>query len=211
MLGTIKSHIPLLYQVITSILASYYRSSEQPVVCISTPHQGPYCHSPALSASEKSDLAGITVLLLSEPDGRETLVDLTKSLAAMSRTDKLSVDDINIELINDKLCAAILQSSQPKTQLDDTHSSIAFSNNSDTNPEKPFSPLFSVKPEPDFLIIDGPYMKLDGYPPWQIRLTEMFCTRRESISSTGHYKVMKYRSFLSGLYQYAGAEMRFGR
>jgi dehydrodolichyl diphosphate syntase complex subunit NUS1 len=129
----------------------------------------------------------------------------------MSHSDKLSVDDISIELINDRLSAAILQSSQPKTAFDDTNYSSALSNNSDANPEKPSSPLFSVKPEPDFLIIDGPYVKLDGYPPWQIRLTEMFCTRRESISSTGHYKAMKYRLFLRGLYQYSGAEMRFGR
>ncbi|KFX96690.1 hypothetical protein O988_05210 [Pseudogymnoascus sp. VKM F-3808] len=207
--GILKSHIPLIYQVITSILASYYRSPDQPVVCVSTPHQGPYCHSPALSASEKSGPTGITVLLLSESDGREALVDLTKSLAAMSQGDKLPVNGISIELINEKLSAAILQSSQPKTPLDDTNSSSAFSNGSDIGPDRPSSSFFSVKPEPDFLIIDGPYVKLDGYPPWQIRLTEMFCTGRES--NTGYYKAMKYRSFLRALYQYAGAEMKFGR
>ncbi|KAK1492674.1 Di-trans,poly-cis-decaprenylcistransferase [Colletotrichum cuscutae] len=32
-----------------------------------------------------------------------------------------------------------------------------------------------IMPEPDLLISFGPYVDLDGYPPWPIRLTEIFC------------------------------------
>lgn len=72
----------------------------------------------------------------------------------------------------------------------------------------PSGPLCSVKPEPDLLLIAGPLFKLDGYPPWQIRLTEMYCTGEKS---KGREKGVRYREFLRGLHQYAGADMKFGR
>lgn len=31
----------------------------------------------------------------------------------------------------------------------------------------------SVMDEPELLILFGPGVKLDGYPPWQVRLTEI--------------------------------------
>ncbi len=31
----------------------------------------------------------------------------------------------------------------------------------------------NVMPEPELLIIFGPYVELQGYPPWQVRLTEI--------------------------------------
>ncbi|KAI4130297.1 MAG: hypothetical protein LQ347_003441 [Umbilicaria vellea] len=32
----------------------------------------------------------------------------------------------------------------------------------------------SVMGEPDLLVLFGPYVTLQGYPPWQVRLTEIF-------------------------------------
>ena len=90
--------------------------------------------------------------------------------------------------------------------------------------------------EPDLLIVFGPYVNLDGYPPWQIRLTEIFCTKsgieargvkqrsqrikgRRAVSQTEKlYQQtsrpagsVEYQGFLRALWKYAGAEMRFGR
>ena len=31
----------------------------------------------------------------------------------------------------------------------------------------------SVMGEPDLLVLFGPVVKLEGYPPWQVRLTEI--------------------------------------
>ncbi|OBT71415.1 hypothetical protein VF21_09801 [Pseudogymnoascus sp. 05NY08] len=125
----------------------------------------------------------------------------------MRQTEKLPLADINIELIDGKLGEIISQLSQSTpvlcnyTENNSSHSSGA---------NKRSTTFWSVKEEPDLLIIAGPYIKLDGYPPWQIRLTEIYCTGKQGSSTTRH-KAVKYQTFLKGLYQYAGAEMRFGR
>lgn len=69
----------------------------------------------------------------------------------------------------------------------------------------------NFKSEPDLLLIFGPSLKLDGYPPWQIRLTEMFCTGEQSHGLYRYGGAVEYQGFLRGLKQYAGAEMRVGR
>jgi dehydrodolichyl diphosphate syntase complex subunit NUS1 len=76
------------------------------------------------------------------------------------------------------------------------------------------STLFTpIKPEPDLLIIFGPIVKLDGYPPWQVRLTEIFCTgdKTSSIAAGREEVAVEYQGFLRGLWRYARASFRFGR
>jgi len=58
-------------------------------------------------------------------------------------------------------------------------------------------------PEPDLLILFSPSVKLQGYPPWPIRLTEIYHVPDND--SVG------YQVFLRGLYNYAKCQMRFGR
>ena len=61
----------------------------------------------------------------------------------------------------------------------------------------------SVMGEPDLLILFGPYVQLQGYPPWQIRLTEIYHV--EDSNGVG------YQVFLRALHNYAKAQMKFGR
>ena len=61
----------------------------------------------------------------------------------------------------------------------------------------------SVMGEPDLLVLFGPSVELQGYPPWQVRLTEIFYVQ----DNTG----VGYQIFLRALYSYAKAQMRFGR
>lgn len=77
----------------------------------------------------------------------------------------------------------------------------------------PSSLFHPVKPEPDLLIIFGPYVKLDGYPPWQVRLTEIYCTgdKTSSIAAGNDEEAVEYQGFLRGLWRYARASFRFGR
>jgi dehydrodolichyl diphosphate syntase complex subunit NUS1 len=76
------------------------------------------------------------VLLLSAEDGRDTLVDLTKTLTEMAQNGALKPDQIDTQLIDSELCEA-------------------------------------VSSEPDLLILFTPTVSLKGYPPWQLRLTEI--------------------------------------
>jgi dehydrodolichyl diphosphate syntase complex subunit NUS1 len=64
----------------------------------------------------------------------------------------------------------------------------------------------SVMGEPDLLIIFGGRVVLEGYPPWQVRLTEI-CYARDLFGGVG----VGYSVFLRGLYRFARAEFRFGR
>ena len=60
-----------------------------------------------------------------------------------------------------------------------------------------------VMGEPDLLVLFGPDVELQGYPPWQVRLTEIYHVE----DNTG----VGYQVFLRALYSYAKAQMRFGR
>ncbi|KAL9027113.1 MAG: hypothetical protein Q9196_004322 [Gyalolechia fulgens] len=61
----------------------------------------------------------------------------------------------------------------------------------------------SVMTEPDLLILFGPFVKLQGYPPWPIRLTEIY----HSQDNCG----VGYQVFLRALHNFAKAQMKFGR
>ncbi|KAL4887904.1 Undecaprenyl diphosphate synthase [Aspergillus ambiguus] len=192
--GLLKSCIPLLHKVITKKLASYYGSpSQQPTLNLFAPHHPVYqppdetVNQPA----QKSNTHSLTLLLLSATDGRETLVDLTKTLAEMSQNGKLSPADITMELVDAEISEITTHPLQPSGAVED--------------------PAVAVKPEPDLLLVFGPILKLDGYPPWHIRLTEMFCTGDNSSSMNGSGGTVEYQGFLRGLWHFAGAQMRFGR
>ena len=109
----------------------------------------------------------IDLLLIDSTDGRQTLVDLTKTLAEMAQHGKLSPSDISSELIDAEISE-------------------------------------SVMGEPDLLICFGDRVVLDGFPPWQVRLTEIFYVQ-DNVGGVG------YHIFLQALYKYAKAEMRLGR
>lgn len=61
----------------------------------------------------------------------------------------------------------------------------------------------SIMTEPDLLILFGPFVKLQGYPPWQVRLTEIY----HSQDNCG----VGYQVFLRALHNFANAHMKFGR
>ena len=109
----------------------------------------------------------------------------------MSQNGKLSPEDITPELVD----AEITEITSYPLRSNDSGSAGAS----------------LLKAEPDLLLVFGPYLKLDGYPPWQIRLTEMYCTGDRSHGLTGYGEAVEYQGFMRGLWHYAGAQMRFGR
>ncbi|KAJ6004048.1 hypothetical protein N7522_005693 [Penicillium canescens] len=184
--GVLKSCFPALHQIITTKLASYYGTpSQQPSLQLYAPHH-PVHGKPA---SPDSETGSLTILLLSSTDGRETLVDLTKTLAEMSQNGKLSPDDITPELVDAEISEITTQPLAADPAFSET----------------------MLKPEPDLLLVFGPFLKLDGYPPWQIRLTEMYCTGIRSHGLNGDGEAVEYQGYMRGLWHFAGAQMRFGR
>ncbi|KAL2819883.1 Decaprenyl diphosphate synthase-like protein [Aspergillus cavernicola] len=193
--GALKSCIPILHQVITNKLSSYFGSSQQPTLQLFAPHHPIYENRQDGGAPHDT----LVVLLLSATDGQETFVDLTKTLAEMSQNGKLSPEDITMELIDAEISEITTRPSQEATPA---------SGRGRLDSPQPF---LSVKPEPDLLLVFGPFLKLDGYPPWHIRLTEMYCTGVSIDGGTGYGDTVEYQGFLRGLWHFAGAHMRFGR
>ncbi|WEW58566.1 undecaprenyl pyrophosphate synthase [Emydomyces testavorans] len=210
--GVLKPYIPALHQIITTKLSSYYGPpSQQPTLHLFAPHHPIYTPQPIPSApaAPKTNLDTITVLLLSSTDGRDTLVDLTKTLAEMAQNGKISPQDISTILIDAELSDMMTTPTSPPPE----GTEVEFSDTDETTVERESASSAPVmKAEPDLLLVFGPYVRLDGYPPWQIRLTEIFCTGDNSSSIMGDGgEAVEYQRFLRGLWKYAKAEFRFGR
>ena len=111
----------------------------------------------------------------------------------MSQSHKLDPRDITSELINAEICATTAVNATNHFARTGEDSGLGYR-------------------EPDLLMIFGPYVKLEGYPPWQIRLSEIFCVgdSGEDVSGSGGARV-EYQTFLRALWKHAGAQMRFGR
>jgi dehydrodolichyl diphosphate syntase complex subunit NUS1 len=140
-----------------------YFGEYHPGLTITTPHSEDRVDLPAHRRYDGQ--AGLTVLLISYQDGRESMVDLTKTLAEMSQKGKLSPADINMDLVDAELSEGIM-------------------------------------PEPDLLILFGPHVELAGYPPWQVRLTEIFCLPDN--------QGVGYQVFLRALRNFSDAQFRRG-
>lgn len=165
--GILKGYVPATHRAVSRKLSSYF-GPQPPALSLGAPHV-PSMESAVsnpMSEIPRSAVQHLSVLLLSAEDGRDSLVDLTKTLAEMSQRSKISPADITVDLIDAEVTE-------------------------------------SVMGEPDLLVLFGPTVELSGYPPWQIRLTEIFHVQdNEGVG---------YQVFLRALYNFAKAQMRFGR
>lgn len=109
---------------------------------------------------------GLDLILVSEDDGREAMVDLTRVLTEMVQKDKITAEDITMDVIDNELSEAVMT-------------------------------------EPDLLISFEPYVDLQGYPPWAIRLTEIHCAPDN--------QGVGYQLFLQALRKYASATFKLGK
>ncbi|KAK3709694.1 hypothetical protein LTR37_010721 [Vermiconidia calcicola] len=174
--GILKHSLPHLHRRISRTMTSYYgaTSPSKPTISLRAPHLPSYSppNSPELTQNGASDNHDhvepphLSILLIDASDGRQTIVDLTKTLAEMSQHNKISPADISSELIDAEISE-------------------------------------SVMGEPDLIILFGDRVVLDGYPPWQARLAEMFHVQ-------DHTGGVGYHVFLRALYKYGQAQFRLG-
>lgn len=207
--GVLKQYISAVQEIVQQKLVLYFGTSPSapalgvyaPNYPVLLPPPPPYEHSSGVINGTSTNL-NLSLLLLSESDGRDTIVDLTRTLAEMAQANKLQPKDITVELIDTEISAS---TSIPASPVKGQHWGIQ----PKTNGVK-HSPS-TLPPEPDLLIVFAPYIKLDGYPPWQIRLTEIFCVGDSGGDVSGRSRTrVEYQGFLRALWNYAGAEFRFG-
>ncbi|KAL8388372.1 hypothetical protein RB595_009287 [Gaeumannomyces hyphopodioides] len=163
--GVLKGYMPQVHRVVSQKLAAYY-GRNHPALTLQAPHTQAIESAPLAENVGSEDAKHLSVLLLSAEDGRDSIVDLTKTLTEMAQRSKMSPVDISIDLVDAELTE-------------------------------------SVMGEPDLLILFGPHVELQGYPPWQIRLTEVFHVQDN--------QGVGYQVFLRGLQNYSNAKMRFGK
>jgi len=221
--GILKAYMPALQELVTLKLRSYFgpapaapslrvfapnhpsmmTPSHSPVPSPQLPPSGPSSNG-SKSTPSKPTRQQFNLLILSASDGRDTIVDLTRTLAEMAQARKISPKDITPNLINTEISAT---TSLAESQLQNGHPVTTTSLSPTASRNKQVD-----AGEPDLVIIFGPYVKLDGYPPWQVRLSEIFCVGDSGGDVSGSSSTrVEYQGFLRGLWRYAGAEMRFGR
>lgn len=165
--GVLKEFMPALHNIMHAKLRAYW-GRRCPGLQLRAPHVHANGNGEAFSGREPTSGSegNLSILLISSEDGRESIVDLTKTLAEMAQRGKISDADINLDLIDTELSESFMT-------------------------------------EPDMVIVFSPTVELQGYPPWQMRLTEIFHVR-----DCGS---VRYQVFLRALHRYAKAKMRFGR
>lgn len=131
----LKSYIPNSHRSISQRLHSYFGKS-RPTLRVHSPPSGSFTTNDMSDGEEDGVHVDIEVVFISEEDGRESLVDLTKTLCDMAQRGKIMSEDVSIELIDAEVKENVI-------------------------------------PEPELLILFSPNVTLKGYPPWQIRLTEI--------------------------------------
>ncbi|KAG6055324.1 hypothetical protein E4U32_006376 [Claviceps aff. humidiphila group G2b] len=161
--GILKKHMPRVYEAVIQKFTFYF-AGQHPSLSLTSPHKDA-CSSP-VRVGDGNKYGHLKLHLISAQDGRESIVDLTRTLAEMSQRGKISPRDISMELVDAELSEGIM-------------------------------------PEPDLLILFSPNVELSGYPPWQIRLTEIFCLQDN--------QEFGYQVFLKALRKYASAQMRRGK
>ncbi|KAF2682581.1 di-trans,poly-cis-decaprenylcistransferas-like protein [Lentithecium fluviatile CBS 122367] len=169
--GALKNYPKQTYEAISRTLETYFGPHRCPSLTIKSPHMPSYSRptTPTSETTEDGTMTSrphLTVLFLSELDGRNTLIDLTVTLSHMAQKGDVRVDQINANLID--------------AELND-----------------------HVSTEPDLLILFSPTVVLKGYPPWQLRLTEIF--------HLPDNKGVNYQVFLQALKKFGKAEFRVGK
>lgn len=207
--GILKQYMSAVQEIVQQKLVLYFGTApSSPTVKVYAPNYPSLSPLPSPSIPGESNginghnRSDLHLLLLSESDGRDTIVDLTRTLAEMAQAQKLRPKDITVELVDAEISASTSIATSRSSQNTNT---IKKSNGTVQDRGS------SLPAEPDLLVVFAPYIKLDGYPPWQIRLTEIFCVGDSGGDVSGRSRTrVEYQGFLRALWSYAGAEFRFG-
>lgn len=165
-LGLLKQYLPETHRAISQNLRSYF-GKQHPTLTVCAPHaQSIESPSSPQTADFGEAVSHLTMRLICAEDGRDSMVDLTKTLAEMAQKHKISPADIEQRLLDVELRESVME-------------------------------------ESDLLIVFGPHIEFQGYPPWHLHLTEIYhVPDNESVG---------YQVFYSGLCKYANAQFRLGR
>lgn len=169
--GILKSNVKHLKMSIYKKLMIYFGPKNVPKITIKIPRlQLTFGYKDMATGEEFTEDDSkeiiLEVLLLSEDDGKPTMVELTKTMAELVKRKEISIKDITMEVIDGEI-----------TEL--------------------------IGNEPDLIILFSPTIDLRGYPPWQIRLSEIYWEPDND--------EVNYAIFLRGLQKYSTCKINVGK
>lgn len=150
-----------VHRAVTKKLGLYFGISARPTLEVVVPHR-----AQRFANGQPDEPAEIRVVLLSHEDGRESIVELTRTLADLASNGKISSRDINVDVIDAELRTLVCE-------------------------------------EPDLVVLFTPDVALQGFPPWQIRLSEIY-----------HYPMndeVSYIVFYKALEAFSNCKINVGR
>lgn len=148
-----------------------------------------------------------SLLLLSAQDGRNSLADICNDLADLVGKGKISPDEIDTtqveKMLQTILVASLDDSSRPEDKKVTADSYKGSLSCKDTLSQRLLNP--------DILFVFGSRIQFEGYPPWQLASTEIFCTGEDITCFARRGSSARYRVFLQGLQRFAGADIKLGK
>ncbi|GME87221.1 unnamed protein product [Ambrosiozyma monospora] len=165
--GVLKQSIPELRRAIHRKLVVYFGTNNVPTFKITVPHLNLSFYG-AFDDEYDEDITtfDINISLLSNIDGRPTIVELTKVMSDLSKSGDLTEKDVTTDFIDREL-----------EQL--------------------------VGVEPDLIIVFQPFLNLQSYPPWHLRLSEMYWEPDNTD--------VTYAVFLRALQKFSTCKVNVGR
>lgn len=164
--GQLKQYLPEVHRAISQNLKSYFGKQHPTLTLSARGAQSIESTASLQTTPDGKTPSHLLVRLVSHEDGRDSMVDLTKTLAEMAQKNKIDPAQIDTTLLDTELKESVME-------------------------------------ESDLLIIFGPYVEFQGFPPWHLHITEVYhVPDNESVG---------YQVFYGGLCKYARAQFRWGR
>ncbi|CCG80805.1 Di-trans,poly-cis-decaprenylcistransferase [Taphrina deformans PYCC 5710] len=221
--GELKGMDSSLQIAIKRKIRRYFREMKK--VILQTPAWGT---SISNFAEDDTSIPDLEINILSNEDGREAILDVTRSLCKLVQPDQHSQElshrvvsksisngprDVsnaqgsaptipNLSIVAGKSTTPARHSEPLQWQARSQSLRKKLSSNDVTIPFLDAHLSASTISEPSLLLIFAPTRTLAGFPPWSIRLCE--------ICHVGRVGRVNYRGYLQGLKRYGRAEMRFG-
>lgn len=107
--GILKNYLPEVHRAVSQKLSAYF-GPLHPALTLQAPHlQSIESNSSAPTGrTDDAQVGHLNVMLISAEDGRDSLVDLTKTLAEMAQRDKISPADVSIDLVDAELSESVM-------------------------------------------------------------------------------------------------------
>lgn len=101
--GLLQKNVQKFREEIHMKLVKYYGPTKLPKFAIRIPHSNKVYYNEMDENDSEDKKVLIEISLLSNRDGRETIVDLTKTMAELCANDELKVSDITMGLVDSEL------------------------------------------------------------------------------------------------------------